>query len=413
MALKQWNGQASTVSQVDTVIIGSNTTGQTFSYTVNGKTYTYTALSSDTSTTILAASFQVFLSAVSEPEFQELKFTPSTNTVIVTGPADGAPFTGTVGGTGTISTSTTTAPLSPHDVGRAANWTGGVLPTTGDTVVFDLGSTDAKYNLAALAAVAIGSFTRRPTFTGVIGLPDINPFNGGYEEYRPTHFSLNTANIRVEQAATDLANQVRILSTLTGAPVTVTVVGQSAIGAGGSQGWPCDVYGLPSGQANVVNVTNGAVAVANLTGQTATVGTFRSASGTFLLGSAVTLTTATVVGGTGEIDCGFTTVTLDQSAVVVVSETAAAGTGVTAQNGAALSWQSTGTPGAVLIGNNATFDLSSCPAPVAVGTITRNAGSTLNDPLGRITRPYTEVYSNCGQESCTTVRGTGFQAVIS
>lgn len=410
MALKQWLGGGSTVQQLDTITVGSHGTGDTFTYTINGKAFTYVALSTDTTNALAAAGLLAVVQAVTEPEFTELTFAAGTTTatITVTGPADGAPFTGTVGGTGTISTTTTIAPLSPSDYGRAINWAGGVLPTTSDDVIFDTGSVDAKYNLAALTSVTLSSWTRRTSYTGVITLPDVNA--AGYREYRPRMCEIKSASVRVEQATNDGAGQIRLKSTLTGSAVTVNVIGQGASPQDGT--WFTEVTGLPSGQANVVNVTGGSLAVCPYTGETGTVATLRAANSTVVLGAGLTLADVTAIGGTTEVGCGFTTLTTDQGATVTATRGSAGATSCTLQGGT-LSWQSTGAIPAVTIGSDASLDLSQCPAPVTVGTITRNAGGTLNDPLARLTRPYTEVYVDCGQEECPTARGTGFTMVVS
>ncbi len=413
MALKQWLGGGSSVPQLDTITIGSTTTSQTFLYTVNSKTFGYTALVTDTTVLLVATGLYNVLKAVTEPEFTRLTFAlgATAGTITVTGQSDGRPFTGTTSGTGTISTTTTTSPLSPSDYARAANWSGGVAPTTSDDIVFDTGGVDAKYNMAGLTAVALNSWTRRVSYTGAIGLPEVNP--AGYREYLPRLAEVNAPSIRVDQSGSDQVDQIRIKATLAGSAVTLTVVGDGT-GAGISpgSGWPCEITGLPGGQTNVVDVIGASLAICPYTGQTGTVVTLRAAGASVLLGPGVTLTNPTVIGGSASIACSFTTLVLNSGAAVAVTSAAAAATGCTIYGGA-LSWQSSGGLGAVLLDSNGALDLSLCPGPVTVGTISRYAGSTLNDPLARLMRSYTESYVNCGQEDCPTVRGTGFTAVIS
>src|SRR4051812_46783557 len=116
MATVTWVGKSQTTPQLDTITVGSATAAQTFTATRNGKVVSYTAGGGETTTTV-ALAVLALLQASTEPEFQELTFAAGSagNLVTITGPADGAPFSLTVGGTGTISLAHTTTAAGPFD----------------------------------------------------------------------------------------------------------------------------------------------------------------------------------------------------------------------------------------------------------------------------------------------------------
>lgn len=379
MANINWIGGRSTTRQLSTYTVTAVALNGTLTLTVGGrKSVTYTCSGTDTTTTAATALYNLLTAAQGlEGEWSELTLAnPSAGVITLTGPTDGAPVmlakTDASGATSTLVT--TTAATSPHDLGDAANWGGGVLPGNTDTAVFENGSVDALYNLAALTAVTFGVI-RRASFTGRIGLSDTNA-TGGYAEYRPTYLETAGISIQVEQANSDSAAQVRIKST--GAAATVTVTGSGATGSPGSE--PVEVTGLTA--TSVVNVSAAGVAVAPLTGQTAAVTTLLATSATVRCGPGVTLTTATLTDCQSLLQCGYTTLEMDRGGQCEVD---GSGSGTTTNvDGGTLLWRSTGNPGAVGIGSDGTYDLSQAPAKVTSGTVSVYEGGAINDPAGRL-----------------------------
>jgi hypothetical protein len=411
VAKKFWTGAGNSQPKIVRITIGSATAAQTFTVTGgNSASETYTAGSGETTETVRDALLELLQNS-DEGEFAELTFEEDTaaTDILVTGPADGAPFTLAVAGTGTISLAAVQSELSPHDYNRAANWSGSALPAVNDEIVFDTGDVDVKYNLAALTN-AMTSWTRLPTYTGRIGLPDYDEANG-YRQYRGTHLEINSTTIRVEGEAGDQPGQFRLRGTNVAA-TTVTVAGPSG-GVGGGEviagQWNVELYGLPA--SSVLNLVNASVALAPYTGQTGTAATLRALNSTLYAGAGATLTTVNIQGGAANLDAGFTTLTIDDGAQVSVGQAAAAATGLTIEAGTVF-WKSSGGTGTILIGSQGTFDASQAPAAFTVGTITRRGGSTLVDSAERITRPYTVAYPDADLAECPTDLGTGFTLTV-
>ncbi len=403
MADVMWIGAAQATPEVDTIVIGSHTAAQTFQAIINGKTVTYIAQASDTTNAILAASFAALLAACTEPEFQELTFVASSANVLVTGPSDGAPFTLTVGGTGTISTSTTTAPVSPSDIGNGANYSTGALPGAASRLVLQEGSVPMKYNAGALTNAI--TFARYASYTGSVGLPDVNP--AGYREYRQTHLDINATASYCQQTSGDQAGQFRLNCTSASAH-TATVVGDgtSNIPQVGSE--VLELTGTIA--ASVINSTNGSITVAPNAGQTAVITTVRGINSTITLGVGCTLNsgstpTISLTNCNVAINTTYTTISMNNGQTTTYG--AAAGT-TTTVDGGVLVWKSTGSFGTLEIGGGGTFDMSSAPASVAAGgTIKVNAGGSLFDPAGRITAGYAVQLYRCDVPEVSLQLGPG------
>jgi hypothetical protein len=153
----------------------------------------------------------------------------------------------------------------------------------------------------------------------------------------------------------------------------------------------------------VLNVAGASVTVCPLTGQTATLATVLSTQATLTLGSGVTLTTPTVMGGQAEIQCSWTTLTVDDRADVLVSKAAAS----TTQNinSGTVTWRSTGGVGATNINSDGALDMDTAPAVVTAGTITVYSGATLTDNHKRLPASYTLVLRTAGWTRSTSAGG--------
>lgn len=363
-----------------------------------------------TNTTTTATEIAAACAASAEAEFAEITWESSDAVVTFTGPDDGAPIT--VAKTDGGSNSTTlvlsaTAPLSPHDLGDAANYSSNALPSGSDALVFEESDVDAKYNAAALTGITLASVTRRSSFTGRLGLAAQNP--AGYVEYRTAEVELDAPAITVEIAPGDAAEQIRIKSVSSSA-VTLLVQGDGATTAVGDE--VVQVRGLPA--SSVVRCNGGSVAVAPLAGQTATVATLLAQDSTVWLGSGVTLANATFTNCTFRLDCSATTLTTYEGGTGDVRGAAAVGNSGLKVYGGTVQWRSTGATGnSPVVGANATLDFGQAPAAVTMGGACElNRGCAFLDPAAKIAS-YSLSFNRCGPQDCTLDLGVGRTVAVS
>ena len=308
MATVRWRGDAAAIAQVQTITPASIGIGNTFTVTCNGKTMTYTA--TDTLAATVAAGVVALFTAnaqsLSIPEFNEVSAAVGSGTVVLTARTPGKPFTITSsasGGTATFVSATTTASSGPNDANIAANWSGGALPSAADDVVFDDTDSSCLWNVDALSAVALTSFTTTPTFSGAIGL---NYDAGDYAEYRVLDFIAKATTITINSPK---CKRIRLNASTTQTTLNVVEIGTS------------DTIGLPAlnfigtHASNVVNVSKGSVGLAARSGQSATVATLRSGylnspagDVTIYAGVGLSLTTLEQSGGTVTLNGAVTTV---------------------------------------------------------------------------------------------------------
>ena len=132
-----WRGDAVAVSQVSAVTLTGYDTGTTYKVTIGTKTVSVVGSGGSVNTT--ATALAAALNASTIPEFAEITWSAATATVSGTADTAGRSFTAVAsvsGGTGTIgSFADTTANAGPN-VWAAANFSGGVLPGSGDHVWF-------------------------------------------------------------------------------------------------------------------------------------------------------------------------------------------------------------------------------------------------------------------------------------
>lgn len=403
MANIVWAGKQRARAQVGTLTVTSADTGGTITVTVGG-TKSVVITPADTNTTNTALQLQTALAASLEGEFSEITWTQATNVVTFTGPADGAPITisKTDGGTNaTTLVSAATAALSPNDVNDALNWVGGV-PGNADVAVFESGDVDALYNLAVPTAVTFG-FLRRASYTGRIGLPDLN--SRGYVEYRARRFKYAGVAETIEQSDSDSANQIRLEKTAAGAS-TINITGNGAPAVGDE---PIEITGIAS--TSVLNVSGAGVVVSPFTADVSTIATIRGNDATITTGPAVTCTTINLTGGNAKLQSTYATLTMDRAANVEVRR-AAVGTTTTNDSGTLL-WKSTATFGTLVLGSDGVLDLSQAPAAIVPTAITVNSASTIKDPAGRLTKTYSIVFNRCGVQDVSLDLGTNYTAAIS
>ncbi|AMV31323.1 hypothetical protein VN12_04345 [Pirellula sp. SH-Sr6A] len=225
MAAKRWLGLVAAVKQVSTITIsGTVNPGDTFTVTCGTAAITSTASSSNTTTT--ASELLTALNTQGKPsQFNDMLWSSASNVVTATGVTAGQPFVITAGtsGSATVNVATTTAATGPNFANVAANWSGGTLPTTADTITVEANSPDILYGLTSNTDV-IAKFTVEAGFTGRIGLPERNA--RGYREYRDQHLSMNITALEVGSGPGRGSSLVKIDLKSTGTAVSVFSTGQ-------------------------------------------------------------------------------------------------------------------------------------------------------------------------------------------
>lgn len=217
MANVRWIAASQNVPQIDTyTVTGTWASGDTASVTCNNKTITVTVGTSVTQTdiaAILAAAIESTSASTDLVgdetknaggyEFGEFRdVTASSDGAVLTITSaqltDGSypPFTITVAettaGSGSLGSVTATqAATGKHFFNQASNWEGG-LPSNGDTIVFDFGSTDVRWGLNDTSSITGLSLTRTNDYTGDIGNEPTNNNHSShpYPEYREQKLDL-------------------------------------------------------------------------------------------------------------------------------------------------------------------------------------------------------------------------------
>ena len=370
MATKRWLGNAASVYDLWTFALSGTVTSQTYTMTINSKTVTYTSDGAGTVTIILAALASAW-NASTIPEFAEYTATalpaggPYTS-MTVTAKTSGIPGTISVStsGAATFTITNTTAGTGPNDFTNAVNWSGGVAPANSDTLVFDNGSTDCKYNLStSLTGVTVSV---EQGYSGKIGLPVVNTNNPStsYYEYRTVYLTLaggtaviNSGNVtRCNLAFGANATTVRVLNTSSQRPDSQTPIVLITGGNGSSE----------------LDITKGDVGLAIYAGTTATFPTIKTAFATnpagdvnLTIGSGATLTTVVKNGGTLTTRSGATTITQGIAGGTLTLLDAVAATTVNIQNGT-LNYGTTGTIATIKLYNNAILNADFDPRAKAV-----------------------------------------------
>ncbi len=403
--IKNFVGKQRKRAQVDTLTVGSNTAGHTFIVTVGVKAYTYVATAADTTTALVTANLLAGLQALTDPEFTELTFAAgaTSTTITVTGPDDGKPFTLAESGTGTFSTTTTTAALSPSDWTDVLNWDSGSLPTTGDTAVIADTSIPILYNLAGNTDVFI--VRREASHTGRIGLPSTS--DAGYPEYRAQFLELAAVTVTVETSGQDQGGAVRIKST--GAAATYTIMGDAAARLDAE---PVEVYGLAA--TSVLRCVSSGVAVCPLDGQVGEVLTLTGEESAVRWGSGTTLGAATLKNCQWRGEASWTTLTQLEGGSGEVGRAAASGNSGLLVYAGTVSWRSTGATGnSPVVGAGATIDFSQAPGSVTVGgTVELNAGGSWVDPRN-VCGTYNVKFNRCRPQDVGFQCGTNRTVAVS
>lgn len=383
MATLNWIAGNVTRTQRATLTITSATVGNTNGLTVAGKTISYTAVTGDSTSTI-ASALTTLLSNAIDSEFRTMSFAvnaTSANVIDITAATPGFPFTASAFGTATPTYSVTVANSSKNDLNATANYSGGALPSNGDTLVFENGPEGVFWNLNALSSVDLAAVIVRSNLDGPnarLGLPTFNTL--GFREYRGTTITLGeTPILQIYESPTANAETYRF------------VVDDNAACA-------LDVYGQANGvqigdevtvwrggnASNTVRIVGGSLAVAVGATETAVISSLQVTDGTCQLGSGVTLTTVNAINSIVLVRSNVTTLIVDGPQSTVTVEGTATGGTVTVDDGT-LVWNSSGTITTLRIGSGGTLDATGSRLPFTCTNVTLEEGATILDPYGRIT----------------------------
>lgn len=302
MAVYNWLGRALARAQVDTITIANTwAANDTATVTINGKSCTYTATGSSTST--IATGLYTALAAMTASEFTAITWAnPSAGVVTATSATAGVPFTlsatESTAGSGTCSSSTTTAATGPNHWNDVNNWEGATVPTTGDTANVNLSVASVLYGLDqnAVTLASLNIFTTNPT-SNTLGLPKVNA--AGYTEYLDQYLKIsatawvidaNSPRVKINFGSVQFGGEVR-------------QTGQS------QEGPPTPaVLLLGTSTSNVLDVVSGNVGLAYYYGEASAAATITNGpDGTLTLGAGVTTATTITSLGTLTTNGAFTT----------------------------------------------------------------------------------------------------------
>ncbi len=209
MSTLYYQGLAPAVAQVSTQTFGTYDATTTRKITIGG--VTVQAVDSGGNLTAALTALAVALNASTHPYFSTITWTSTSTTIQGTADTAGVPFTMTgavSGGTGTVSNSgvqvDTTASSGPNDWSTAANWSGGVVPASGDTVIFANSAVNVCWGLTT-GVTGVTVIRCEQTYTGKIGLnylafatsSDGATVNTSYLEYRPLYAAIGVVSLRI------------------------------------------------------------------------------------------------------------------------------------------------------------------------------------------------------------------------
>lgn len=323
MAVRYWLGDAAAVAQVASASIDSldaTPSANTFTVAVGDASV---SVAGDTDPATTAAALVAALGTAEHPALAAIAWSnPSPGELVATAAVAGVPFAAalTVSGAGSGAVTdfaTTTANAGPCDLGVAANWSGGVLPSAGDTVVFDRVGSNVCYGLDALSGVGtLAHVEIRQGFTGEIGLrwhAFAKNANGTeysttrVREYRPGYLEVAASRVtvggHVGPGSPAGSPMVKVKNTLAGASVCDVV---RTAAAGAETGLPAVLYLASHASADVIvrDAPGGVGIGVDAPGEVATVGELLLVAGELATGAGVTLGGLTQYGGTADVRAG-------------------------------------------------------------------------------------------------------------
>lgn len=400
MATVYWKSGTPKVAQVNTwTFATAGSAGDVITVTIGQKSWTYTTTSGT-----IATFLPLFLTAINAldssvyPEFAEITFTnPTSSTIVGTAKTAGKPFTctlatnsaGTTINSGSSSTGTaTTVSKGPEDVTTAANWSGGAVPSTGDTIIIDLEGARLKYGLNQSAITAA---VRRILAKDVqIGLPKTNTDGVAYPEYRPDYWQMTATSDYVNTTS----GRIKLDN---GTGQTTLEVANS--GNGVETNVPA-VLIKGTHSSNEFNIFGGNVGFAYFAGESCTLNTLRiDAGATVTCGFGCTNNTLNNYGGTLTLYSAIVTALNHPGAAA--AKTTIEGSGAVAQitsQGGTITYNSTGALGGnTILGINAvlTFDQDQRAKTVTNPIQVFSPNARVSDSFGVVSGGLTIQFKNC------------------
>lgn len=388
---RYWNPNAQAITQVDTFTVTAVALGGTIAITCNGKSVTYTCINTDTVSTA-AAGLLALLTSTSNPaapaEFSDATFSQSGAIITATAATQGTPFTFGIssGGGATITQVHTTVNSSPSDIGNASNWLDSLgatgLPVNGDDVIIADSSVSLLWNASALSAVSLNSLTIWMSFTGDIGLPEINP--AGYIEYRPTYFQIGVTTVVVGTGSVGSGSGLMRIN-VGAVASTWDIINTGTPGTGTDY----SLRILGTNAANTLNMTNGSVGIAMLPTETSNFnGGITVNGGSIALGFGLDLTGTTLTvnnGGSSEIRCRVEFVSTDGGSLTFFTPVAApvTFTTITLHNGSSVTWNGPGGITTLGMYEGSNFSKQD-PSSLTVVNATLSSDSQVQDPYSGI-----------------------------
>jgi hypothetical protein len=383
-----WNGNAQTLAQTQTITLTAVALNAVYTAQISNKTISYTASGTDTTSTAASAWQQLLSANNAPPEFAEIVFTASSNTITATARSAGTPFTltATAASGGTITQATPQPNSSPADVNNANNYLrGGVggsvgLPQNGDDLILANSAVPLLWNLDKLASVRLNSLTRWQSFTGTVGLTENNP--NGYYEYRPTYFQFSGPQFGILAVTLGQGH-------VGGGPSRerYNVGGQQTNFAALAAGSAADDYAirfLGTHALNTLRIAGTSVGVAMLQGESASLATaLVDGGGSLALGPGLSFTGTSSVAGPSSVGaaapgvvtalnaslilwCCPGSVILDQAAQALLQANGSTYPSLLAQGGAVITSLSSSTITSLVLTQAATFDKSSDVQPQTI-----------------------------------------------
>lgn len=313
MATTRRISNAQAVTEIKTVAITGFDAATSYRLTIGGKIVAVTGV---TSTAATATALSAAWNASEIPETQDITASVLSSTVTLTHDDEGVPFTVTSsvsGGAGTIGAVTTTTSASgPHFWTGAANWSGGADPANGDDVYFDNSDVPVKYGLDQ-SAVTLNSLTFAASYTGTIGLPEVNADGTDeYVEYREQYLKIGVSpgTLTIGSGPGNGSDRIKIN---TGTVATILTAFQSGRGNDGELE---AILWKGTHASNTLTVYRGEVGVAVFGGESAVIATLKlgyvdneASDAIVRCGTGVTLTTVNQQGGELDLNSAVTTVT--------------------------------------------------------------------------------------------------------
>lgn len=344
MASISWLGRAKKTADVWTLTVtGPVIAGELWNVVINGKTIQFEATAGTTGN-VVAGLVALLTDSDAPAEFLEADWVDDDPAIVMTAKTEyhGVPIgvsVSTDSGTGTFVAVNTVAATGPENASATANYSGGALPSDGDSLFFGAAEYGPKYNLNALASITPALIDIAPEATYEIGLPKINKL-GSYTEYRTTHMQFDGCTLfRVRDGNTSQLLRFNFLGA-----VAVAAVVENTGSSSESNAPTLDLLG--SEATNSLDVLAGSVGIAALSNETATWKTITQAGGTITAGPGATLggsgSAITIGGGTFHARSACVTVTVESGGTFNLNDSATVTT-LTVETGGAVNYRSSGT----------------------------------------------------------------------